>query len=135
MNQATCLVCVFAQPVKVEAVVLIREKAGLPVAAALDDVQRNVRQSQTDTARHLVSTDITAQLNKKPWSVPCWSEVFYAFCKLQEMKTYASRRAYVETIYADVLLDLKRIQRHAPSSKNWSKANEGQQGTDHGFLR
>ncbi|EMB4306738.1 hypothetical protein ACOKZV_001202 [Pseudomonas aeruginosa] len=51
-------------------------------------------------------------------------EVFYAFCKLQEMKTYASRRAYVEELYADVLLDLKRIQRHAPSSKNWGKAND-----------
>lgn len=50
-------------------------------------------------------------------------EVFYAFCKLQEMKTYASRRAYVEELYADILLDLKRIQRHAPSSKNWGKAN------------
>ncbi len=51
-------------------------------------------------------------------------EVFYAFCKLQEMKTYASRRVYVEEIYADILLDLKRIQKHAPSSKNWTKANE-----------
>lgn len=51
-------------------------------------------------------------------------EVFFAFCRLQEMKTYASRRAYVEGLYADVLLDLKRIQRHAPSSKNWGKANE-----------
>jgi hypothetical protein len=51
-------------------------------------------------------------------------EVFYAFCKLQEMKTYASRRVYVEELYADVLLDLKRIQLHAPSSKNWKKANE-----------
>lgn len=51
-------------------------------------------------------------------------EVFCAFCKLQEMKTYASRRIYVEELYADILLDLKRIQRHAPSSKNWGKANE-----------
>lgn len=48
-------------------------------------------------------------------------EIFYAFCKLQEMKTYASRRAYVEELYADILLDLKRIQRHAPSSKNWER--------------
>ncbi|WP_043639772.1 hypothetical protein [Chromobacterium haemolyticum] len=40
------------------------------------------------------------------------------------MKTYASRRAYVEELYADVLLDLKRIQRHAPTSKNWGKAND-----------
>lgn len=51
-------------------------------------------------------------------------EVFFAFCKLQDMKTWASRRAYIEEMYADVLLDLKRIQRHAPSSKNWGKANE-----------
>jgi hypothetical protein len=51
-------------------------------------------------------------------------EVFFAFCKLQAMTTYASRRAYVEELYSDILLDLKRIQRHAPSSKNWGKANE-----------
>lgn len=51
-------------------------------------------------------------------------EAFYVFCQLQAMGTYASRRAYVEELYSDVLLDLKRIQRHAPSSKNWGKANE-----------
>ncbi|KAA0975695.1 hypothetical protein [Pseudomonas sp. ANT_H12B] len=51
-------------------------------------------------------------------------EVFMAFCKLQVMSTYASRRVYVQELYADVLLDLKRIQRHAPSSRNWAKANE-----------
>ena len=52
-------------------------------------------------------------------------EVFRAFCKLQEMSTYASRRAYVQEIYSDILLELKRIQqRHVASSKNWKKANE-----------
>jgi len=51
-------------------------------------------------------------------------EVFWAFCKLQKFATYADRRAYVDQLYADVLLDLKRIQRHAPSPKNWKKANE-----------
>ena len=51
-------------------------------------------------------------------------EVFWAFCKLQQLSTYSARRAYVEGLYADVLLDLKRIQRHAPSSKSWKKAND-----------
>ena len=51
-------------------------------------------------------------------------EVFWAFCKLQKLATYAGRRAYVDQLYADVLLDLKRVQRHAPSPKNWRKANE-----------
>jgi hypothetical protein len=51
-------------------------------------------------------------------------EVFWAFCKLQEMTTYASRRAYIQEIYSDILLELKRIQRHVASSKNWKKANE-----------
>ncbi len=51
-------------------------------------------------------------------------EVFWAFCRLQEMKTYASRRAYVEELYADILLDLKRIQAHKPAPKNWVKAND-----------
>lgn len=51
-------------------------------------------------------------------------EVFWAFCKLQGMKTYASRRAYVEDLYADILLDLKRIQANKPPSRSWSKAND-----------
>ena len=51
-------------------------------------------------------------------------EVFWAFCKLQEMKTYASRRAYVEELYSDILLDLKRIQAHKPASRTWIKAND-----------
>jgi len=51
-------------------------------------------------------------------------EVFWAFCKLQKLATYADRRAYVDQLYADVLLDLKRIQRHAPTPKNWTKAND-----------
>ena len=51
-------------------------------------------------------------------------EVFWAFCKLQEMKTYASRRAYVEELYSDILLDLKRIQAHKPVSRTWIKAND-----------
>jgi hypothetical protein len=51
-------------------------------------------------------------------------EIFWAFCKLQEMKTYASRRAYVEELYADILLDLKRVQAHKADPKNWTKAND-----------
>lgn len=51
-------------------------------------------------------------------------EVFWAFCKLQQMKTYASRRAYVEELYADILLDLKRIQAQKAAPKGWSKAND-----------
>jgi hypothetical protein len=51
-------------------------------------------------------------------------EVFWAFCKLQEMNTYASRRAYVSELYSDILLDLKRIQAHKSTSRNWTKAND-----------
>ncbi len=51
-------------------------------------------------------------------------EVFWSYCKLQELDTYASRRAYVKELYSDILLELKRIQRHVASSKNWKKANE-----------
>lgn len=51
-------------------------------------------------------------------------EVSWAFCKLQEMSTYASRRAYVQEVYSGILLELKRIQRHVASPKNWKKANE-----------
>ena len=45
-------------------------------------------------------------------------EGFWSFCKLQEMKSYASRRAYVEDLYVDIHLDLKRVQVHKPGSRN-----------------
>ena len=51
-------------------------------------------------------------------------EVFWSHCKLKNMDTWADRRAYVQGLYADILLDLKRIQRNAPDPKNWRKANE-----------
>ena len=51
-------------------------------------------------------------------------EVFWSYCKLQGMDKYASRRAYVREIYSDILLELKRIQRHVASSRNWKKAND-----------
>jgi hypothetical protein len=51
-------------------------------------------------------------------------EVFWAFCKLQKVATYASRRAYVDDLYADILIDLKRIQANKPAPRSWEKANE-----------
>lgn len=51
-------------------------------------------------------------------------EIFWSYCKLQEFDTYASRRAYVRELYSDILLEMKRIQRHVASSRNWKKANE-----------
>lgn len=94
----------------------------LMVAYATDGRTPN----QPRTYRDLYA-DVTLELEDAKYANPNPHkslELFYAFCKLQEMKTYASRRAYVEDLYADVLLDLKRIQRHAPSSKNWGKAND-----------
>jgi hypothetical protein len=71
------------------------------------------------------SIQIGLEVAKYPHPNPHKSlEVFWAFCKLQEMKTYASRRAYVEELYADILLDLKRIQAHKAAPKNWGKAND-----------
>ena len=49
---AACLVGIFAQPVKVEAIVLFGKKACLPVVAALDDVKRDIWQGQTGAAWH-----------------------------------------------------------------------------------
>lgn len=74
-----------------------------------------------------IYSDVTIELEEAKYANPNPHkslEVFMAFCKLQDMSTYASRRVYVQELYSDILLDLKRIQRHAPSSKNWGKANE-----------
>jgi hypothetical protein len=71
--------------------------------------------------------DVTLELEgaKYPNPNPHKSlEIFWAFCRLQELATYASRRAYVDGLYADILLDLKRIQRHAPTLRNWKSAND-----------
>jgi hypothetical protein len=51
-------------------------------------------------------------------------ELLWAHCKLKDLDTYASRRAYIDSLYADVLLDLKRIQMRKPISKAWTRANE-----------
>jgi hypothetical protein len=51
-------------------------------------------------------------------------EIFSSYCKLQNMGTWASRRAYIQELYADILLDLKRIQRNEPDPKKWKKTNE-----------
>ena len=49
MNATACLACVFAQPVQVTAVILIRHKADLPVIAALNQMQGDIGQHQTGT--------------------------------------------------------------------------------------
>ncbi len=51
-------------------------------------------------------------------------EIFWSYCKLQEMGKWAERRAYVQELYADILLDLKRIQRNQPDPRNWKNTNE-----------
>lgn len=100
----------------------VMELQSLMIAYATDG-----RTSDQPRAYRDLYADVTIDLEDSKYANPNPHkslEVFYAFCKLQAMTTYASRRAYVEDLYADVLLDLKRIQRHAPSSKNWGKANE-----------
>ncbi len=87
----------------------------------------NGRTSDQPRAYRDLYAEVTVELEDAKYANPNPHkslEVFFAFCKLQDMKTYASRRAYVEELYADILLDLKRIQRHAPTSKNWGKAND-----------
>jgi hypothetical protein len=106
----------------IEVAAKIMELQSIMVAYATDG-----RASDQPRAYRDLYAEVTIDLEQAKYANPNPHkslEVFYAFCKLQEMKTYASRRVYVEEIYADILLDLKRIQKHAPSSKNWVKANE-----------
>ena len=51
-------------------------------------------------------------------------ESFWSFCKSKEMKNYASRRAYVRDLYADVLLDIERTIRKAKDPRKWKQANQ-----------
>ena len=50
-------------------------------------------------------------------------EIFFGFYKLKQMKTYAERRLYIDTMYADIFLDLNRAKRQVNDSKLWKKAN------------
>lgn len=51
-------------------------------------------------------------------------EVFYGYVKTEDLKTYASRRALINRLYEDVLLDLQRAERDEQPSKTWTKAND-----------
>jgi len=51
-------------------------------------------------------------------------EIFWSFCSLRKLGKWAERRAYVDEIYADILLDLKRKQRNQPDPRNWKNTNE-----------
>ena len=85
------------------------------------------RTSDQPAAYRELYTEVTLGLEDAKYANPNPHkslEVFWAFCKLQQLGTYSDRRAYVDQLYADILLDLKRVQRHVPSPKNWKKANE-----------
>lgn len=109
-------------------------KRAIELSAKIQELQTVMAAYATDgrtsdqpyTYRDLFA-EVTLELEEAKYANPNPHkslEVFYAFCKLQKMETYAARRAYVQELYADVLLDLKRIQRHASSPKNWKKAND-----------
>lgn len=100
----------------------IQELQALMVAFATDG-----RTSDQPRLYRELYADVTIELEKAKYENPNPHkslEVFYAHCKLQEMKKYAERRAYVEELYSDVLLDLKRVEHHAPNPRNWAKAND-----------
>lgn len=100
----------------------IQELQALMVAFVTDG-----RTSDQPRVYRELYADITIELEKAKYENPNPHkslEVFYAHCKLQDMKKYAERRAYVEELYSDVLLDLKRVERHFPNPKNWTKAND-----------
>lgn len=100
----------------------IQELQALMVAFATDG-----RTSDQPRLYRELYADVTIELERAKYQNPNPHkslEVFYAHCKLQEMKKYAERRAYVEELYSDVLLDLKRAERNAPNPKNWTKAND-----------
>ncbi len=100
----------------------IQELQALMVAFATDG-----RTSDQPRLYRELYADVTIELERAKYENPNPHkslEVFYAHCKLQEMKKYAERRAYVEELYSDVLLDLKRVEHHAPNPRNWAKAND-----------
>lgn len=54
-------------------------------------------------------------------------ELFFAHCRMTGLDKWAQRRAYVDSIYADILLDLKRAEKSVEPSRQWTKTNEALQ--------
>lgn len=52
MHPAAGLAGVFAQPIQIQAVILIGKETSLAVVAALDEVKWDVRQREAGAARH-----------------------------------------------------------------------------------
>jgi hypothetical protein len=50
-------------------------------------------------------------------------EEFWGVCRLR-YGTYAERRAYVNEIYGDVIIDLERKSRQVPEPKEWARVNQ-----------
>lgn len=50
-------------------------------------------------------------------------EEFWGFCKLK-FTTYAERRAYVNEIYTDIIIDIERKIHQIPEPKQWKKTND-----------
>ncbi|WP_157668865.1 hypothetical protein [Bordetella genomosp. 6] len=99
----------------------IEELESLMVAYATDG-----RTSDQPYRYRRLYAEITVELEEAKYANPNPHkslEVFYAFCKLKAMAKYAERRAYVSELYAEVLLDLKRVQSNMPTPKVWGKAN------------
>ena len=85
------------------------------------------RSSEQSSEYKRLYVDVTIELENAKYPNPnphSSLEIFWSFCKLQPIGKYAQRRAYVQNLYADILLDLARIQKNAPVPRNWSKAND-----------
>jgi len=50
-------------------------------------------------------------------------ESFWEFCKMEVMDTWASRRAYVSDLYADLMAHVVKSGRRAEKPRNWDRVN------------
>lgn len=73
MNAATGLAGVLSQPVEIETIILVGDKAGLAVITTLNQVQRSVWQRKAGR-RGMARGEVEwLSAHYKPWSVPYYS--------------------------------------------------------------
>ncbi|MDJ1174478.1 hypothetical protein [Roseofilum capinflatum] len=102
----------------------LRRKIDLLKLLMIQYVTDERKDGQPDGYKKFYS-EIWSELKDLNWENPNpykSLEAFWVYCR-KNLNTYAERRAYVEDLYADILLKTDELERRSSRSRHWKKAN------------